>query len=196
MCLGFQRELIVGNVLRLQRDSLFDIGTRIADRLIRQAEHQVEIQRIKAGVPSRLDGANRLCRIVHPAERPQVRIVETLHADGEAIDARLAEAGELVPLGAAGIGLHGDFNVGARIGERTHPGQKGANCLGGEQTRRAATDKNAVYFSSPHLRQILCEIGQQGVDIVFFGQFVAHRVRVEITVRTFLFAPGQVDIQR
>ena len=108
---GFQRQLIPGQVLRGERHRLIQIGHRLGVLLIRQAMHQVEVQVVEAGAARHVDGAERFTVIMDAAEGLQMFGIEALDADRQAVDAGQPVVAKLGLLEGAGVGFEGDFDV-------------------------------------------------------------------------------------
>ena len=96
-------------MLRGERGRLFEVGQGACDILPRQGEHQIEVDALKARFFGDGDGADGFVAVVDAAEGVQLRRVETLHADGQAIDASGAVVGEFGLFEGARVGLQGDF---------------------------------------------------------------------------------------
>ena len=92
-------------------DRRFELRAPGPRRLRRARIDQVEGE-AREGFPRELDRAPRLGDAVDAAERLQRRIVERLHAERKAVDARRAIAAKALRLGAAGIGFERDLGVG------------------------------------------------------------------------------------
>ena len=75
--------------------------------------HQVDIEVIKTGLAGGFNGAVGRRAVVNPAQGFQLRRIKALNTDGQPIDACLPEALESTSLQRAGIGLQGDFGLGA-----------------------------------------------------------------------------------
>jgi hypothetical protein len=133
---------------------------------------------------------------VNASERFQFFIVETLDADGEAVDARRAVSLEAFEFNSAGISLEGDLDFLIERQARAYAGQQAVDSLGREQARRATTDKNGVNDPAPHPRQVLLEIAQQCVDVFLFRNLGARLVRIEIAVRALAHAPRDMHVER
>ena len=164
--------------------------------LLWQRIHQVKVDIVEAGILRGLDGALGVAAGVDAAQTLQATVVETLHAKAQAVDARGAVAGKRAMFHRAGVGFQRDFRVGGKPQARAGLLQKTINRLRWEQGRRAATKEHAMHHSAPHQRQIKIQIGQQRINIGLDGQRALGRVRIEIAIRAFAYAPRQVDVKR
>ena len=124
------------------------------------------------------------------------RIAEALHADREAIHARIAKAAEAPGLHGARIRLEGDFCSRLERHARTHASEQRVDGFGREKARCAAADENADEPPAPNRRQQLLQIEQKPLDVFAFGQRTGALVRVEVAVRALAHAPRNVDIER
>ena len=89
----------------------------VGDALLRQPHHEIQADVVEPGA-ARLE--NRLARTIgrmDPAEPAQLRFPERLHAEADAVDARLAKAGHARRRGGFGVGFERDLGV-ARDVER------------------------------------------------------------------------------
>ncbi len=112
---GFQRQLIPGQVLGCERHGLIQIGHRLGVLLIRQAVHQVEVQVVEAGAARHLDRTEGFAVVMDAAKGLEMAGIEALDANRQAIDARQPVVAKLGLLEGAGVGFEGDFDF---IGER------------------------------------------------------------------------------
>lgn len=189
--------MIKRQMRRRERERGFEIRAAFVERLVRQREHQVEIEVLERARGD-LDRGARLRGVVNPPERLQMRFVEALDADRQAIDAARAELRELRRLERAGVRLERDLGVRVERQQRAHVGQQPVEPRRRQQARRAAADEHRVYLASPDERQRVLEIGAQRVQIVALGQRAAVLpfVRIEVAVRALAHAPREVHVQR
>ena len=192
---GLQRELVAGQVLRLQGDGLFEIGLGLLQVLSRQCEHQVDIDIVETGLACRFEGTQSLLPVVDTAQRFEMPVVEALYADGQAIDAGLAVSAEMGFVGAVGVGFQRD--LAGRMDRQTgaQAAEQPVNGFGRKQRWRAAAEKDAVDAAAPDQRQFVVQVLEQGIDI---GLWVAVLVDmgIEIAIGALACAPGQVHVQR
>ena len=135
--------------------------------------------------------------VVHAADALEQRVVETLHADRQPVDARLRKRPKTLALEGAGVGLERDLAGRLQRQQAAHARQQGVDAVGRKQARRAATDEHADDRSAPHQRQRRLEVGPQGLQVTRFGQSgCGDLMRVEIAIRAFGQAPRQVHVQR
>ena len=191
----FQGQLVPGQVRGRQGDGLVEIAQRGARTGRRQAEHQVEIEVVETGPPRRVDRCVGLARVVHATERAQAGVVETLDPEREAIDPGRAVGAEARGVGAAGIRFEGDLDTGRQSHARGDAGQQAGDGRAAEQARCTAADEDAGERGDGRVREFLFEVGQQLVDVVRLRQLGRREVRVEIAVRAFPRAPGQVNVE-
>jgi len=125
-----------------------DRGANIVDAAVfaraRQAEHQIQVQIVEAGLLRDFDRALRLARRMHPAQRLEKGVVETLDADRQPVDAERAELGEFLAFEGAGIGFERDLDIVYPSDLFGNAAQQTVECFRRKQARRAAADKNAV----------------------------------------------------
>jgi hypothetical protein len=133
---------------------------------------------------------------VHPSERLQRSPVERLHADREPGHAGVAEGPELRPLERARVRLERDLRVGIERQPGAHRIEQARDGRSRKQARRATTDEHRVHPASPDQRQRRLQVGHQRIDIRLERRLATRFMRVEVAVRAFADAPGQVDVQR
>src|SRR5690606_21246727 len=85
--IGFNRELIPGEMRWSAINCLAQIRQRIVETLLRQTKHQIEIEVVEASVARDLRCAQRFVAVMHSPETFQLRRIKTLNAYGKAIDA-------------------------------------------------------------------------------------------------------------
>ncbi len=192
---GFQRQLIMGNVARLQGDGRGDVFPRLLQGLLRQAEHEIEIEIVEAGVVGRFGGANGLAAAVNAADPLQGVVVEALRADGKAVDAQGTEFAKLVRLEGARVGLHGDLGVGGQVETGAQAREQFVQGRGGKQAGRAAADKEAVHLAAPDVGQLLFQVAEQRRHIAFLGNVAFGLMGIEVAIGTFAHTPGDVHIK-
>src|SRR5690242_8921998 len=84
-----ERQLVMGDVRRTEHDRAFDIRQRALQWLVRQRVHQVEVDVVTAGVLCELYRCLGLGSRMDAAERAQLLVIETLHAERDPVDASL-----------------------------------------------------------------------------------------------------------
>ncbi len=193
---GFERELIEREMRRLVRQRLVDVGLAARHILLRQGEHQIEIE---AGEVARGLGHRvvRLACIMHATQRAQAVIVETLHADGQAVDARLCERRKPISFEGARVGLQRDFGIGDEGQPGAHVGDQLVDSLGREQTGRAASDEDGDDAPPPHQGQRRIKIGAKRSQVGLLGNRPtgAPLMRIEIAIGALFETPRQMHIK-
>jgi len=81
---------------------------RFIDVLAGQRVHQIDVYALKQQQRF-VDGAAGFVALMDAAERLEFGVIETLHADGKAVDAGIAETAEFLALKGTGIGLQRDL---------------------------------------------------------------------------------------
>ena len=188
-------ELVAGQVRRRESERLLRVGECLFDGLSRQAVHQVEVEIVEVMRGERR-GAARLSGVVDAAERLELRRIEALDAERQAVDAGRTEGGELVGLDGAGVGFQRDLRVVHQRQAGADGGEQRVERLGGKQARRAAAEEDADDPAAPDERQRRFQVGDQRGDVLGFRQAVAQRMRIEVAVRALLHAPGNVHVER
>ena len=196
---GLDGQVVDGQVRRLEAQRRVQLARQVVQRLPRQRVHQVEVE----GVEGRGRLGQRLARLagaVNATEPLQLRVVEALHAHRQPRDAGLPEALEALALEGAGVGLQRDLAAGLQRQAGAHVGDQLADLLGVEQAGRAATDEDADDGPTPHQRQRGLQVGAQRGEVGLRGvggqRAILHFMRVEVAIRAFAQAPGQVHVQR
>ncbi|MNP25861.1 hypothetical protein D3C76_1186870 [compost metagenome] len=130
------------------------------------------------------------------AEGLELFRLEALHADRQTIDATPAVVGELGLLEGAGVGLQGDLDIRLEADFPLQAFENAADGAGGEQAGGAAAEEDRAQLAAVHMGQIGMQVGEQRGDVFVFRQFRAGGVGVEVAVRAFAHAPGDVDVGR
>src|SRR6056297_2072411 len=73
--------------------------------------YQVDGYVLEAGGQGMLEGAVVLAGIVAPSKQAQLLVAERLGTEAEAVDARLAELFEIIPVRIVGVALQGDLRI-------------------------------------------------------------------------------------
>ncbi|MNZ83191.1 hypothetical protein D3C78_1019130 [compost metagenome] len=181
---------------RAQRDGLAQVAQGVVQRLVGQAVHQVEVEVVEPGIARHVGGANRFVTVVNAPQGLKLGLLEALDADRQAIDAQLPVGLELLLLERPGIGLEGDFDIAGKRDALLHTLQQPAQSAGAEQAGGAAAKEDRADRPAIDSAQFLVEVGQQGIDVRLFRQLRRSRVGVEVAVRAFAHAPGNMDVQR
>jgi hypothetical protein len=133
---------------------------------------------------------------VDAAKAGQATVVEALHAERKAIHASGKVGLETIMLHRARIGFQSHFKAWCELQPRCAAIEDRADVRGIEQARRSPAEEHAGHRAAPDQRQILIEIGEQRGNVVALGQFALQPMRIEIAVRAFAHAPGNVDVER
>src|SRR5690606_35921328 len=104
------RELVGGTMSHGGRDRLPTLRPPVCDGLVGPGIDQIEIDPPEMTV-SEPDRRLRFRRRVAAAKEPELRVIERLDAEGQAVDARGPETFEPARLDARGIGFKGDLEV-------------------------------------------------------------------------------------
>ena len=102
---------------------------------------------------SDFDGAPGLPVVVNAAKRLEMRRVEALDAERQAIDAGGAKGGELFCFDRAGVGFERNLGVRQHGEARAEGGQQRIERLPGEQAGRTAAEEDAAHAAPPDERQ-------------------------------------------
>ena len=170
-----------------------------------QRVHQVEIEVVKARGVQLLRGGARLVRRVDAAQARKQRRLEALRPERDARDARRAVVGEASALDRARVGLERD--LGGRVDGEAPLEAREQLADGGrfEEARRAAAQEQAPHRAEPAASQrtrlrtaaaLGVDVGQERLEVFPLRQFTLERVRVEVAVRAFAHAPGEMQVQR
>ncbi|MCW0416884.1 hypothetical protein NB689_002638 [Xanthomonas sacchari] len=192
----FQGELVVAQVGRLQRQRLRDVALGLGQGLLRQRVHQVQVDIGIAGVLRQLHRTLGLGAVVDAAQPLQGRVVEALDAEAQAIHPGRQVAVEAAMLGGAGVGLQGDLQARREAQPGAGRLQEAIDRLGRKQAGRTAAEEHAVDYAAPDQRQVLVQVADQRIHIGVERQRALGRMRIEIAVRAFAHAPGQVHVER
>ncbi|MNT12013.1 hypothetical protein D3C72_1469210 [compost metagenome] len=192
----FQGQLIPRQVCRFQGDGCAQVGQGIVQGLIRQAMHQVQVEVVEPGLPRHTGGAYGFVTVVNPSQGLELFLLKALNTDRQAIDPQFPVRHELVLLECPRIGFQRDFDVAGKRNALFDAFEQTTQRISAEQAWRAATKENRAQLTTINGVQVLIEIGQQCVDVLFFRQHGAGGVGVEVAIRAFAHAPRDVDIQR
>ncbi len=107
---------------RVQREGLLQVLHRLGRALMRQREHQVEIEVGEARAMGGLGGATGLIGRMDPAQRLEQTGLKALYADGQPVHARGPVFGKAGLLDGAGVGLQGDLRLRPQRQQGAHAG--------------------------------------------------------------------------
>ena len=193
--IGFDSELVPGQVGRPGGQGLLHIGQALRQRLPGQSVHEVEVVAARPGRAGGGDRGPRGAAVVEASETPEAGIVKALDTQREARDPRPRVAGEALSFHAAGIGFQGDFRAGFQGRASADTLQQARDGRDAEQAGRAPADKHGDQLTGASARfQLRVEVPQQDADVGVLGDR-SPLVRIEIAVRTFFLAPRQVHVQ-
>ena len=192
---GFQREVVGRKVGGAEAQRRIDVLLSLLQRLLRQGVHQVEVDIVEMRLRN-ADRAARLFATVNAAQRLQLRGIEALDADREAVDAASAVIAKLGRFERAWIGFQRDFRIGGEIEPGAERRQQFLDRARGEQARRAAAEKYRIHAPAPDLRQGKFQVGDQRAHVVLLRRLAPDLVRIEVAVRALFYAPGNMHIER
>ena len=112
------------------------------ERLLRQSVDEVEVHVVEAGRARRAIGIARVVGRMDAVERDEIFIVEGLYADGEAIEADIAQSGQVLRRQAARIRFERDLRVRADVERRPQAGEDLPHLIDGVEARRAASEEH------------------------------------------------------
>ena len=166
---GLDRQVIEREVRRRERQRRREVGRALGERLARQRVHQVEVEGGEGGLRF-VDRGARLRRVVDPAERVQLGVVEALHSDRQPRDAGLGVSVEAFALEGARVGLERDLAAGLERQAGADRRDQSLDRCRREQARRPAADEDGVDASSPDKGKRFLEVAHQRVDVARLGQ--------------------------
>ena len=187
--------MVERQVCRVGRERDLHVGARLVGRLPGERVHEIEIDVLERSFRD-LDRAARLAVVVDAAEGLQVRGIEALDADREAVHPGLAIAAEFFGLESSGVRLQADLAIGGERQPRAERRDERPDRRGGKQARRAAAEKNAGDSPPPYIGKRELQIGHERLDVGPFGNVALRLVGIEIAVRTLPYAPRNVNVER
>lgn len=161
---GFEREVVAGEVFGTKRQRGVEISERFSEALLRQGIHQVKVYAFEV-VERDADCAARFHAVVNAAKGFEVRVVEALYADGQAVCTRLAEGAEACGFKGPGIGFKGDFGICRECGVARDCIDHSSETGWRHQTWRAAAKEHGVYRTPGKLWRTGVEILDDCVDV-------------------------------
>ena len=192
---SLHRELVAGDVLRIQGQGLVDGLFPDGVREIAQAEDEVDADVVESRFPEQAEGFPGACGVV-PAVHPlQEVVVEGLHAHADAVHAQLPEAfqvGEALLDDVVRVDFHGEFLVGAAV----------AAFFQGDQDAGKVCERKHRGCSAAEVKGIGLSIHFLFAPAYLFAQLVRvtaihaflRDLGVEVTVRAKAFAKRNVDV--
>ena len=138
-------------------------------------------------------GVYRLRRGMSPAEEGQRMVVEGLHPERQAVDARRPERLEPPGLDRRGIGLQGDLDRAADRPVPAHRGDQVGHRSRVHQRRRAAAEEDAGHRAAAGLSGEVGELAHEGgaPPALVYGP---GDVAVEVAIGTLGQAERPVDV--
>ena len=186
-------QLVERQMLRRFRDRVPQFLGPHRWRLVGTRVNQIEGIAIEDGARDR-HRLQRLARGMQASESLQRRIVQRLHAERHAVDARRAIAAEPRGLDAGRIGFQRDLDV---IGDApifSDRVEDGADGLRPHQGRRAAAEENRGHLAAGRARGGGLDLARESAnEALFIDRRMAH-MAVEIAIRAFRQAKRPVHI--
>ena len=193
--LAFDRELVAGDVLRIQGDGLVDgIGPDLV-REVADAEDEVEADVVGPGFPGDADGFLRpggVVPAVHPFEHP---VIEGLDADADPVHTEGEEAFDIgLPFlhDVLRVHFHRELPVRSAVPDLVEGDEDAGQNRKGQHRRGAATKIKSleivVHFARPPL-----DLRTDVVSISLEAAFVGY-LRVEVAIGAEPLAEGDVDV--
>ena len=121
---------------------------------------------------------------------------KALCTQGDAIDAGSAIACEAAVLDRARIGLERDLDILGKLEPGSQLHQQPRQGLRREQAGCAAAEEHAGDLATLHGLTLRFEIPEQRRDVVGLGHLAVQGVRIEVAIRAFAHAPGEMHVQR
>ena len=190
---GLDGELVEGEMIGGERKRPAQFLPPCRLLLPRPGIDQVEGQARKNALRER-DGGNGLIRRMLAAEKGQCGGVETLHADGHAVDPRRPVSRETPGLDTGGVGLQRDLDRFVRREKVGRIGDQGRDIVRVEQARRAAAEKDRGQAPWPDPRRLIRQLAAQGRDHARLRNAFAH-MRIEIAIRAFGETERPVNVE-
>lgn len=189
---GLDGEVVGRDVLDARLEQLREAA---AERLLaeaRDAEDEVGCQIAEPRAARLVQRLQRLAGRVAAVHHPQAVVVEGLDADGEAVDARAAQSGEVVGRQVVGVGLDGHLlenGVGAPLEDAV---DEALQRLGRAERGGPAAEVEGA-------ERLAVELAQTGVELA--EHRLGHRLQeleagalVEVAVGAEALAEGDVEV--
>ena len=188
-------EGIAGHVLRLEAQDVLERAAPAGERLVRQAEHQVEREVGKARLARADDGHARLLVGMRTAEALEHVVLIGLHADGDAVEARANQPLEPLRRDAVGVGLERDLGVRAEVEALLQLVENFFQILRAEEARRTAAEIDGVdRVVRREAARFADVVGQRLQVLVRRAAIAAAAEGVEVAVFALALAEGDVDV--
>ena len=192
---GLYGELIPGQVGRAKFQGLTNISGHTRGVLTGKTEHQVQVDAVESCLPGGVKRCHRVAGRMNAAESGELSVVETLHADGQPIDASLPISGEMPAVHRSRVGLQGNLRPGFEADRIANPFEQSPQRGSGYKAGSASTEKNRDRPAPGNQGCIYLEVAQHRVDVGGLVQTLRDLVGVEIAVRTLPQTPGKVHIK-
>ena len=190
-----QNEAVTAQVLRRQRNRLAQRPRPLLRRLPRQAEHQIQVQVVKARRPRHGDGRLRLLARVDAPDISQKPVVKALHPQRQPVDARRPVAFQIFPRQRAGVALHRDFRVRRQRKAASERIQHAPDLRAGHQRGRSPAEKHRLHPPRAEKGRLLAHFAADGLGIRFPLLHPPAEGR-EIAISAFFDAHRDVNIDR
>ena len=190
----FQGQAVHRHVRRRELAGALQSAPPLFESLVGQPVHQVDAHVVEAGVRGEGVCVGGLLGRVPSPEQPQQSVVESLHADAQAVDAAAQVCRQLALAKVAGIGLECDLGVRAHPERATHRGHHLFYAFGGQIRGSAAAEEHA---GQRRAAQGVAPHGDFPAQCVAVrrNQRLNGRVGVEVAVGALGLAEGYVDVE-
>ena len=175
---------------------LDDLGERLRPvgfRLARQTVDEVETHVVKPGLAGVDDGGLRLLEIVPAADELQKIVVRSLNADGQAVDALLAQELQSVEADAVRVHLNSDLRVKPDVAVELEGVEYLDDAVCAVEAGRAAAEIYGIDLVVLYRLRRLVQMREQRF-VILRHQMLAARERIEVAVAAFAGAEGYVYI--
>ncbi len=193
---GLERQLIVRDMSRPQRERGAHVRHRASLVLTRQGIHEVQVEVAQARRMQFLGGGAGVLHAVDASEPLEHGRRETLRAQRYAVDAGGAVVGEAAALDGPRIRFQRDLGGGGQRQAAAQPVEQPRQRGRLEQARRAAAQEDAGDRAPGNSGQLRVQILEQGVEVGRLRQVPVQGVRIEIAVRALAHTPGEVQVER
>ncbi|CDN46190.1 hypothetical protein BN871_LI_00040 [Paenibacillus sp. P22] len=186
----------VERVMRqIELQSLVDAVGQHRDRLLRQAEHQVDGQVAEARRPRIVQAAVDVVHVVDAADPLQKSVVERLDTKAQPIDPAREHDRKLVRIGRAGIGLHREFRSLVQREMLPYGGKESLHLRRSQHRRSASSHEYRIDALGRNRGQselhLLFQRGQIAVD-----RLTLQHIGVEVAVKAFVRAKRDMNVKR
>ena len=175
---------------------LDDLGERLRPiglHLARQTVYKVETHVVEAGLAGVGDSGLRLLKIVPAADELQKIVVRSLNADGQAVDALLAQELQSVEADAVRVDLDSDLRVKPDVAVELEGVEYLYDAVRAVEAGRAAAEIYGIDLVVLYRLRRLVKMREQRF-VILRHQMLAARERIEVAVAAFAGAEGYVYI--